>query len=213
MANGSAHQAGYKLCRRIKAARASGNRGDLNKLLENLKKDIKKHCSYICKEQAAELGTPEPEETSPSGNHGPVNKSVPPLSSDTEKLSCNGAHSGAALPSKDTRSITENRNTSSASSSVERTEVLFTPGTESRSSSSVGTAPSVELHIYTRMLHSHADSTGTKFQTIPAATMSPQGWPCTVRYGDIEETAVADNKKTAGHIAARLMCQRIGLIA
>ena len=215
MANGSAHQAGYKLCRRIKAARASGNRGDLNKLLENLKKDIKKHCSYICKEQAVELGEPEPGKTSPSGNHGSVNRSLSPFSSDNEKLYYNGTHLSATLPSRDSRSITEDRDTSSASSLVERSEELFPPAAESRSSSSAETAPNVEasdMSVYSEMLYSHASTTHIKLQVIPATAKSPEGWRVTIKYGDIEKTAVADTKKKAQHLAAHLVCQELGLV-
>ena len=184
----------------------------MDKLLEDLKKDIKEHCSNICKEKAAELDKPKPRKPLPSENYGPVNRSLQSLSTDTEKICCDSLHPGTIAPSNDT---SKDRDTSSASSSVERPEELFPPRTESRSSPSAETVPNAEasdMSVYSEMLYSHASNTHRKLQVIPATARYPEGWRVTIKYGDIEKTAVADTKKKAQHLAAHLVCQELGLV-
>ena len=219
VANGSAHQPGYKLFRRIKAARATRNKESLEIFLDDLKKDIARHCSDMRREHAAELDAspaPSPRRAVPVENQGHVNSSPLLNSPNVEQLRLNGSLPDAMALNADIRSTTEDSDTSSASSSAEDLEEESATETESRSSSPVGIAPDVEasrMHIYTNILYSHASNTGIRPQVIPATTMSPQGWQCTVRYGEVEKSAIAESKKMAGHIAARMVCQEIGLIA
>jgi hypothetical protein len=218
VANGSAHRPGYKLFRRIKAARATKDKEILDTFLDNLKRDITRHCSDIRREHAAELdaeSTDSPQRALPIENQGSVNSSPLLRSSDAEQLGLNGSLPNAIELNTDTRSTTEDSDTSSASSSTEDPEQESTTETESRSPSPVTIAPGVKasrMHVYTDILYSHASNPGIKTQVIRTTTRLPQGWQCTIKFGDIEKSAIAENKKTAGHIAARLVCQELGLI-
>lgn len=214
---GSAQQPGDRLFQRIKAARATKSKGALEAFLTELECDIRRHCSVMRREHAAELEAsrePTPDKASPNATQSSSSSSPLLSCAETEESDVASSFPDGLILSSDSGSTAENPITSDVPSSLEDQSGTSTTETRTRTPSpfvETSDTEDVELHKYSEVLQSYADSTKTVLQVIPGPSRTMQGWPCKVVFGDIERSAVAKNKKTAGHIAARSICQHLSI--
>ena len=219
VANGSAQRPGYKLFQRIKAARATRNKEVLDKFLDGLRDDITWHCSKMRTEQAAELdaaAATSPEKASINSHRSSTGSSPLLSSAESHELDIRSSLPGETVSCVDTSSEIGDVTASSPPSPSRDPEESAEPRTATRSSTPVDTAPGTEeppLYLYTSILYSHAGRTGVSLRYVPASSISLQGWRCEVIYDDIRRIGIAANKKNAGHVAARMICQELGIAA